>query len=1439
MKIFSRMRFCDTLDFQDNHAHTLLKTQLSDRQIPHNLLMPLSTLDASVPPNYNSFGPLFLENLVGGHNEVPMLEHSQEIQDFDRGISSNPFSWHSKKYEDKTMKVIVEQGFHGPYISNNRWILDPHEYFMPKGPRKSRGWESKIKQLSQRGMIIKFNDVEYVSSEGFLLLVIQDKILFHLLPYAVSIYYQDKGLENLDSMVSAISHLQKNHDPYTTRSMDQIRNVVTRTRRAEKHNPNRKTLSVGYPSVKNSSITHIQEGNLDSQSTHKRTILRRSNEPHGTTSANLSDLNRKVVHSILDIYNVFPNLEGIQEPASLHDALVLCLRTLMKARFYRFSFKEKKADINMKDVTREVMADKELNLGILEAERKDFSEEMEKILTKNTEFAVDLYLLSDMAVDKWRRVRSLLVRKYSPNTKCPLPATIKGIPLPALWPSYNKVHAGLTVLDSKLPQYKLIKGLSNAEQIGYSFRKEDFSIALSCILKSKQDVHFEKKELLISIQDYQLHLKQANNSGINCGTPIIDGDTVCFKSVDVLKLLFCGDGYTDMPFAGADFRKSKIACFGILENFVDPTALQLFSNAWLLAFGEGIEDDTTVRKYCENLFQIFEEFSSQGFLYEDGDSGAYTLFKFEISFVADYKFLCLLLGIHPKQCWRCNGELENWWNQAPPRTLQQMIDDFREKKASQKHLPLSLQFKTTWYHCDPLHFSCALGRALVSDITSTAITVDNIKYKERVKSHLIYQHFSKQTEKAPIAEDYKDFLKLFSVSCSLEDIDKLSDHCYKKWVLFTESNAFSLHCSPSICTIQRLFNLLRTGIYFFGREVTGRPNKISVMGWHTAVILALMPEIGKILDLSSNELLRYNAMRKFNKMIHKRNLTQKHRQRAKQLYLIAFKDYEFMKKKTYLMLGWHFVHDIEENEIPGRSTCQRGERGNSEIKKMRLNHSNNKVIASGMSEDFEVYQKFSHCPKLTDTSVDNEDETQHIDSPWEMLHVESTGCNDSKGMGSDYIYQTIRGFNRKQFVYSKYNIRGNYSSGRLDRILKTIREGKFPKYDEQLRNSLTRTSPIIDSLQVENPKVNSVIKLSQRTNFIASNKGNEDRRNTSEKGKIGIVINLASCNSEADLSKYKVIDLKETARKQSISLGKRRLKAEITSLLWSEYTSQSQEEQSPKRARLGENANTSEDNSQITKPENSTFQPRGEEMDESGLEFINILKNQCSTGTASIVNKKFSIDLTMGDLYRLVMKEERLNDQCLNYYMLLIQEKLKQSSEFNHIEFLSTFFYSKLIQLSGYNFKGVEKWTKNMSLFSKRSSVIIPIHLIQAHWILGVIHIDIAPEVRIRIHLYDSMSMQIETKKVATNLTRYVQDLYYHKYGSNIQESWIAINVKECVQQNNAWDCGVYTIANAISVCLDMDHMSYGREVQEKMDKYREKLCYDSRNGLITSFYLN
>lgn len=363
---------------------------------------------------------------------------------------------------------------------------------MPKGNRKSRGWEAKIKRLSDRGMIIVYNDVEYLSSEGFLYLVTQDESLFHLLPYAVCIYTQEGNCKKCH--MTPLCYMQTNQDPYITRSKDPIRNVKMRSERSEKHNPR----AVSLTTQKTTKAKMSAEEPVSSvHSGHTRTIHKRPFESSGSTSANLSFLNRKVLQA---------------------------MSTFLKARFIGFSLGEKKVDINMKDVTKDVMEHKDLNVGIVKDGNIKLAQSLERLLTKNSEFAAELFLLSDMSVEKWRLLRSFLVHKYSPFSKCPLPKTVEDTPLPSLWPSYNRVLDGLKSIDLQLPQYDVIKDLPNPGQIGYRFRRKDFCIALSRLLHSNQKLYFEKKDLTMSLQDYQKHLQETKEP--LAPVPIINGDLV-------------------------------------------------------------------------------------------------------------------------------------------------------------------------------------------------------------------------------------------------------------------------------------------------------------------------------------------------------------------------------------------------------------------------------------------------------------------------------------------------------------------------------------------------------------------------------------------------------------------------------------------------------------------------------------------------------------------------------------------------------------------------------------------------------------------------------------------------------------------------------------------------------------------------------------------------
>ena len=116
------------------------------------------------------------------------------------------------------------------------------------------------------------------------------------------------------------------------------------------------------------------------------------------------------------------------------------------------------------------------------------------------------------------------------------------------------------------------------------------------------------------------------------------------------------------------------------------------------------------------------------------------------------------------------------------------------------------------------------------------------------------------------------------------------------------------------------------------------------------------------------------------------------------------------------------------------------------------------------------------------------------------------------------------------------------------------------------------------------------------------------------------------------------------------------------------------------------------------------------------------------------------------DIHRL-QRGEWLNDEIINYYLLMVRErsfhptemvhakKAKSKKELPRVHAFSTFFYS-LLSSRGYS--GVRRWTKKakVNLF-EMGRVMIPINKGGLHWVLCVVNVT-----EKRIEYYDSMGSE-------------------------------------------------------------------------------------------------
>ncbi|KAG7548876.1 Papain-like cysteine peptidase superfamily [Arabidopsis suecica] len=175
-----------------------------------------------------------------------------------------------------------------------------------------------------------------------------------------------------------------------------------------------------------------------------------------------------------------------------------------------------------------------------------------------------------------------------------------------------------------------------------------------------------------------------------------------------------------------------------------------------------------------------------------------------------------------------------------------------------------------------------------------------------------------------------------------------------------------------------------------------------------------------------------------------------------------------------------------------------------------------------------------------------------------------------------------------------------------------------------------------------------------------------------------------------------------------------------------------------------------------------------------------------------VSHKKSNIDIS-GDTLQCLMPNQWLNDEVINLYLELLKERETRDPQkyFFKCHFFNTFFYIKLVSGSGYNYKAVSKWTTKRKLgyaLIDCDIIFVPIH-IGIHWSLAVINN------RERKFLYfDSLVSEVD-RTILNALAKYLVDEAKEKSKKNIDvSSWNMEYVKECPQQLNGDDCGMFML---------------------------------------------
>jgi hypothetical protein len=204
-----------------------------------------------------------------------------------------------------------------------------------------------------------------------------------------------------------------------------------------------------------------------------------------------------------------------------------------------------------------------------------------------------------------------------------------------------------------------------------------------------------------------------------------------------------------------------------------------------------------------------------------------------------------------------------------------------------------------------------------------------------------------------------------------------------------------------------------------------------------------------------------------------------------------------------------------------------------------------------------------------------------------------------------------------------------------------------------------------------------------------------------------------------------------------------------------------------------------------------------------------------------VIASRFSVSLTRGQM-QCLLPCTWLNDEVINFYYKLLQERTTRSPSGPKCWFTNSFFWNKLSggpnkRNDEYGFKEVRRWTTKakVDIFAL-DYVIFPMNIGEMHWAMGAI--DIKEK---GFRYFDSFISKPHPNFVPF-LRRYLDDEHKGKKGGPLAgvDKWNLIEMENVPQQHNGYDCGVFT-------CFFGDRFSAGRPLdfdQDDMPDLRTRL---------------
>lgn len=205
-----------------------------------------------------------------------------------------------------------------------------------------------------------------------------------------------------------------------------------------------------------------------------------------------------------------------------------------------------------------------------------------------------------------------------------------------------------------------------------------------------------------------------------------------------------------------------------------------------------------------------------------------------------------------------------------------------------------------------------------------------------------------------------------------------------------------------------------------------------------------------------------------------------------------------------------------------------------------------------------------------------------------------------------------------------------------------------------------------------------------------------------------------------------------------------------------------------------------------------------------------------------VMISKFNMSITRHDLNTLDALNW-LNDEIINFYMELLRQRCEEVEHLPKVHAMNTFFIPKLLS-SGH--AGVRRWTRKVDIFSY-DIIPVPVHVGGVHWCMSVINIRDKT-----IRYYDSMGHPNTT--VVEALKNYLQDESMDKRKTKLDTTdWTVECIRDCPQQRNGSDCGVFSCMVAEFLTRD----SKPSFDQQHMQYFRRKMVFEIVTGKLLLGY--